>query len=324
MGSENTAMNIPPSMSRLEKFLALATALLAHALASAAPTPEPVTAPNVILILADDLGYGDLGCYGQRAIQTPNLDRMANEGVRFTRFYTGAPVCAPARETLLTGKHTGHAQLRANAKLDLRPTDSTIADMLRPVGYSTALIGKWGLGKEGGPSAPRCKGFDYFFGYVDQTMAHNYYPTYLVRNEERVRLRNVVPNPGPYDRGVASEKIDYSADLLADDAVKFIREHGDRRFFLCFTPTLPHANGEATPDGMEVPDYGPYVDKPWSAPSKGYAAMVTRLDADVGKFLEALKELSLDQNTLVIFTSDNGPHAEGGYDPATFASSGGL
>jgi arylsulfatase A-like enzyme len=297
--------------------------LLLH-LNCAASTPTGATPPNVIVILADDLGYGDLGCYGQEKIQTPNLDRMAREGVRFTRFYTGAPVCAPARETLLTGRHTGHSQLRANAKLDLRPADTTVAEMLRAAGYRTALIGKWGLGKEGGPSAPRRKGFDYFFGYVDQTMAHNYYPTYLVRNEERVRLRNVVPNPGPYDQGVATEKVDYSADLLAADAVKFIREHRDKRFFLYFAPTLPHANGEASPNGMEVPDYGPYADKPWTDPAKGYAAMVTRLDAHVGQLLATLKELSLDQNTLVIFTSDNGPHEEGGYDPATFNSSGGL
>jgi len=304
----------------LKRSLAVASAMLMHVLASAAPAP----APNVILVLADDLGYGDLGCYGQRTIQTPNLDRMASEGVRLTRFYTAAPVCAPARGALLTGQHTGHALLRANAKLDLRPTDITIAEMLRPVGYSTALIGKWGLGKEGGPSTPRRKGFDYFFGYIDQTMAHNYYPTYLVRNEERVRLRNVVPNPGSYDQGVASEKVDYSADLIAADAVKFIREHRDRRFFLYFAPTLPHANDEAKPNGMEVPDYGPYADKPWPEPAKGYAAMVTRLDAEVGQLLETLKTLSLDQNTIVIFTSDNGPHAEGGYDPSTFGSSGGL
>lgn len=302
--------------------------MLMQALASAAPTqvsmPASAEAPNVIVIVADDLGYGDLGCYGQKTIQTPNLDRMAREGMRFTQFYTGAPVCAPARNTLLTGQHAGHALLRANAKLDLRPTDVTIAEMLRPAGYSTALIGKWGLGKEGGPSAPRRKGFDYFFGYVDQTMAHNYYPTYLVRNEERVPLRNVVPLPGPYDQGVATVKVDYSADVMAADAVTFIREHRDRRFFLYFAPTLPHANDEAKPNGMEVPDYGPYADKPWTDPAKGYAAMVTRLDAEAGQLLDTLKSLSLDQHTLVLFTSDNGPHSEGGYDPATFNSSGGL
>jgi arylsulfatase A-like enzyme len=304
--------------------LAMVSALQLPVLASTAPAPAPSQAPNIILILADDLGYGDLGCYGQRAIQTPHLDRMAREGLRFTRFYTGAPVCAPARETLLTGRHTGHAQLRANAKLDLRPTDITIAEMLRPAGYDTALIGKWGLGQAGGPSTPRRKGFDYFFGYVDQTMAHNYYPTFLIRNEEHVRLRNVVPHPGPYHQGVASEKVDYSADLLAADAVQFIREHRDRRFFLFFAPTLPHANDEAASNGMEVPDYGPYTDQPWSDSAKGYAAMVTRLDAEVGQLLDTLKALALDQNTLVIFTSDNGPHAEGGYDPATLGSQGGL
>jgi arylsulfatase A-like enzyme len=304
----------------LLSFLMVAAVMLMAVPVSATTAP----APNIILILADDLGYGDLGCYGQRTIQTPHLDRMAREGLRFTQFYTGAPVCAPARETLLTGRHTGHAQLRANAKLDLRPTDTTIAALLRPRGYVTALIGKWGLGREGGPAAPRGKGFDYFFGYVDQTMAHNYYPTFLIRNEEHVPLRNVVPNPGPYHQGVASEKVDYSADLIAADVVQFIRAHRDRRFFLFFAPTLPHANGEAAPNGLEVPDYGPYTDQPWSNAAKGYAAMVTRLDAEVGRLLETLQALSLDENTLVIFTSDNGPHAEGGYDPATFDSAGGL
>lgn len=305
------------------------TALIASLLAFestplSVAAPATSTKPNIILILADDLGYGDLGCYGQKTIQTPNLDRMAREGVRFTQFYAGAPVCAPSRNTLLTGQHTGHAQLRANAKLDLRPTDTTIATMLQGSGYETALVGKWGLGKEGGPSIPRRKGFDYFFGYVDQTMAHNYYPTYLIRNEERVPLRNVVPDPGPYDQGVASTKIDYSADILAADAVKFVTEHRDRPFFLYFAPTLPHANGEAKPNGMEVPDYGPYEKMSWSDPAKGYAAMVTRLDSQVGRLLDTLKTLSLDDKTIVIFTSDNGPHAEGGYEPATFNSSGGL
>ncbi len=310
---------------------ALLAPLVAHSAAVAAPAPAPSMAsgtaqetPNVVFILADDLGYGDLGCYGQKQIQTPNLDRLAREGVRFTQFYTGAPVCAPARNCLLTGQHTGHALIRGNAKINLRPQDTTIPEVLKPAGYTSGLIGKWGLGKEGSEGAPTRKGFDYFFGYVDQTMAHNYYPTYLVRNETRVPLRNVVPNPGPYNQGVATVKVDYSADLMADDAVKFIHDHRDGKFFLYFAPTLPHANDEAKPDGMEVPDYGPYATKDWPTPMKGYAAMVTRLDAEVGRILEQLKKDGLEGSTIVFFTSDNGSHAEGGYDPAFFDSSGGL
>lgn len=300
--------------------------LLAQSLPStvAAAPVAPATRPNIVMILADDLGYGDLGCYGQKQIQTPNLDRLAADGVRFTQFYSGAPVCAPARNTLMTGQHTGHTQIRGNAKIDLRPEDITVAQVLHDAGYATGLVGKWGLGQEGTAGAPNHKGFDYFFGYVDQTMAHNYYPTYLVRNETRVPLRNVVPHPGKYGQGVATEKIDYSADLIADDAVKFVRDHRDQPFFLYFAATLPHANDEAKANGMEVPDYGPYAKRDWPTPEKGYAAMVTRLDAEVGRIMDELKTLHLDDNTIVFFTSDNGPHAEGGYQPRFFDSAGGL
>lgn len=323
-----------PALLSYTSGLLLAPLLGASFAAAAAPSsaPAPTSAPaaadaqhpNIVFILADDLGYGDLGCYGQRQIQTPNLDRLAADGVRFTQFYTGSPVCAPARNTLMTGQHTGHTLIRANAKVDLRPVDVTVAQVLQPASYTSGLIGKWGLGQEGGEGSPRQKGFDYFFGYVDQTMAHNYYPTYLVRNETHVPLRNVVPHPGPYGQGVATKKVDYSADLIAADAVKYVDDHRDRRFFLYFAPTLPHANDEAKPDGMEVPDYGPYADKPWPNPMKGYAAMVTRLDQEVGNLMAELKKLNLDDKTIVFFTSDNGPHAEGGYDPSYFHSSGGL
>ena len=280
--------------------------------------------PNIIFILADDLGYGDLGSYGQQRIKTPHLDRLAAQGMRFTQFYAGAPVCAPSRNVLLTGQHTGHATIRGNAKLDLRADEVTVANLFKQAGYTTGVIGKWGLGKEGSTGYPLKKGFDYFFGYVDQTMAHNYYPTYLVRNEERVPLRNIVPNPGKFGQGVATVKLDYSADLMADDAVKFVRDHKDQPFFLYFATTLPHANGEANEEGMEVPDYGPYENEAWPKPSKGYAAMVTRLDEQIGRLLAELKTLGLEENTLVIFSSDNGPHQEGGNDPKFFNSSGRL
>jgi arylsulfatase A-like enzyme len=280
------------------------------------------TAPNIVFVLADDLGYGDLGCYGQTRIQTPHLDRLAAQGMRFTQFYAGAPVCAPSRSVLMTGQHTGHTTVRGNAKVNLRPEDVTIAQILKNAGYATGCMGKWGLGSENSEGAPTRKGFDSFYGYIDQTMAHNYYPTYLVRNEAHVPLRNIVPNPGPYGQGVATVKLDYSADLVADEAVGFVREHRRERFFLYLAATLPHANDEAKPDGMEVPDYGPYAKENWPTPSKGYAAMVTRLDAEVGRLMAELKALGLEENTVLIFTSDNGPHREGGNDPKFFRSAG--
>jgi arylsulfatase A-like enzyme len=280
--------------------------------------------PNIVFILADDLGYGDLGSYGQKRIQTPNVDRLATEGVRFTQFYAGSCVCAPSRNVLMTGQHTGHVQIRGNAKINLRPGDITVAQVLKQAGYATALIGKWGLGSEGSEGTPNKKGFDYFFGYVDQTHAHNYYPAFLVRNETRVPLRNVVPNPGQYGQGVATVKLDYSPDLFAAEALSFIEQHTNQPFFLYFATTIPHANDELRPNGMEVPDLGPYARENWPDPQKGYAAMVTRLDKQVGDLLAKLKQLGLERNTIVVFTSDNGPHREGGFDPAFFNSAGPL
>lgn len=310
-------------VSSLHRYVTAALSLASIAPAAAAGS-APARSPNFVFIIADDLGYGDIGCYGQTEIKTPHIDRLARQGVRFTQFYTGAPVCAPARNTLLTGEHAGHALLRANGKIDLRPQDTTIAEILHDAAYVNGMAGKWGLGKETGPGSPAACGFDHFFGYIDQTMAHNYYPTYLVRDQTRVPLRNVVPNPGPYDQGVATKKLDYSADLIGRDAVAFIEAHRDRPFALFFTPTLPHANDEATPNGMEVPDYGPYADRPWPDTEKGFAAMVTRLDDEVGMILAKLEALHLEDETVVIFTSDNGPHDEGGHDRNRFHSSGGF
>ncbi|HEX2855611.1 MAG TPA: arylsulfatase [Opitutaceae bacterium] len=312
--------------SRLRTFaaggiLALLSATWLTAAQPAAAAPRP---PNIVFIIADDLGYGDLGCYGQQRIKTPNIDRLAAQGMRFTQFYAGAPVCAPSRNALMTGQHAGHLTIRGNAKVDLRKEEVTVAQVLQRAGYATGLMGKWGLGREGSTAAPRRKGLDAFFGYVDQSMAHNYYPGFLIRNEETVPLRNVVPNPGPYGQGVATVKLDYSADLIADEAVKFVRENHQRPFCLFFTPTLPHANNEAGDDGMEVPDYGPYAKENWPSSAKGLAAMITRLDTQVGRLMAELKTLGLEENTLVIFTSDNGPHQEGGNNPQFFASAGPL
>ncbi len=285
--------------------------------------------PNIIYIMADDLGYGDLGCYGQKEIKTPHIDRLAEEGIRFTQHYAGSTVCAPSRCSLMTGLHTGHTVVRGNkptppmGQYPLPDSTVTVAKILKDAGYHTALIGKWGLGGPESNGHPLNQGFDYFFGYLCQRHAHNYYPEFLFRDRERVPLKNVLPEPkNSTGSGVAVKKVEYSHDLFAKDALKYIREHKDDRFFLYFALTIPHANDEAHNNGMEVPDYGIYVDKDWPEPQKGLAAMITRMDRDVGRIMDLLKETGIDDKTLVIFTSDNGPHAEGGNDPYFFDSDG--
>jgi len=286
--------------------------------------------PNIVFILADDLGYGDLGCYGQKRIETPHIDRLATEGMRFTDFYAGCTVCAPSRCVLMTGYHMGHCWVRGNAGQQnreiqcLRDQDVTVAEVLKKAGYATALCGKWGLGEEGTAGVPTRKGFDYFFGYLNQHHAHNYYPAYLFRGEERVALNNVVPGSGDFGVGVASKKAEYSADLITAEALAWIERVKDRPFFLYFASTLPHANNEGGQQGMEVPDLGQYAQTDWPQQQKAHAAMISRLDADVGRLMERLKKLGLDDNTLVCFSSDNGPHAEGGNDPQFNDSNGPL
>ena len=280
--------------------------------------------PNIIFILADDLGYGDLGCYGQTRIQTPHLDTMSDEGMRFTRFYAGSTVCAPSRCTLMTGLHTGHCLIRGNRRVDLRDDDYTVAEMLQAAGYRTGMFGKWGLGTEGGTGLPSRQGFDEFFGYLDQSHAHNYYPTFLIRGNERQQLDNVVPNPGRQGQGVASEKKTYSHDLIMGEALDFIDRNRDEPFFLYLPVTIPHANNEAGDEGMEVPSLGIYADRDWPEPEKGRAAMISYLDRDIGRLMQKLKDLGIDRRTIVFFTSDNGPHNEGGSQSAFFNSSGSL
>lgn len=296
--------------------------------------------PNIIFILADDLGYGDLGCYGQKQIQTPCIDRMAKQGMRFTDCYAGSTVCAPSRCCLMTGLHTGHTLLRGNARIPLRPEDVTVAKLLKTVGYQTGLIGKWSLGVPDTTGTPNRQGFDYFYGYENQSQAHNYYPAYLWRNDKKETLKNIVVKklgkkivPG----GVAIKKIEYSHDLFAKDALRFIAENQEQKrpFFLYLALTIPHANNEAdhraakklnlpSYRGMEVPNYGPYADRDWPDPQKGHAAMITRMDADVGRIFKELKKLGIDDRTIVFFSSDNGPHKEGGANPKFFKSAGGL
>lgn len=284
--------------------------------------------PNIIFILADDLGYGDLGCYGQKVIQTPCLDRMAAEGMRFTDCYAGSTVCAPSRCVLMTGLHTGHARVRGNDRVPLRPEDVTVAELLKAAGYRTGIIGKWGLGEPETTGIPNRQGFDFWFGYLNQRHAHNYYPAFLWRNEEQFPLENEVNHmlggrdvsPG----GVATKRGQYSHDLFAAEALTFVEEHRQGPFFLYLAFTIPHANNEAGNQGMEVPDFGPYADRDWPEPQKGHAAMITRMDADIGRLFAKLKELGIDEQTIVFFSSDNGPHREGGADPEFFNSSGPL
>ena len=287
--------------------------------------------PNIIFILTDDLGYGDLGCYGQRMIKTPNLDRMAEEGMRFTQHYAGSTVCAPSRCVLMTGLHTGHSFIRGNREVrpmgqwPIPPDTVTVAKLLKEAGYATGLIGKWGLGGPGSTGIPNKQGFDYFYGYLCQRHAHNYYPEFLFRNEDRVPLEgNKVAKPRSDGAGVAVERSQYSHDLMAKEALDFVERNRDKPFFLYLALTIPHANNEAGNKGMEVPSLGRYAGEDWPEPQKGHAAMISRMDRDIGRLLAKLKKLGLEEKTLVMFSSDNGPHREGGGNPTFFKSAGPL
>ncbi len=306
--------------------LALALVCLCSGPAPRAQAPKP----NILLIQADDLGYGDLGVYGQAMFQTPNVDRLAKSGLRFISYYAGSTVCAPSRAALMTGLHTGHAWIRGNvAGNSLRDQDRTIASVLKDAGYRTALIGKWGLGESESPGRPDRKGFEYSFGYLSQTHAHRQFTDHLYRDGQRV---DVSPN-------------DYSNDLFTRETMSFIEKNDNRPFFIYLNYTVPHAELRVPDDSM-TPFKGHFPEKPFvnaaadakltgpDEPSLGYrsqptphaafAAMVTRMDRDVGRIVDLLRQRGLDQRTLVLFTSDNGPHQEGGGDPEFFKSSGGL
>ncbi|MEZ5363286.1 MAG: arylsulfatase [Bryobacterales bacterium] len=290
--------------------------------AAAVPLAAQQPKPNIIFILADDLGYGDLGCYGQTRISTPNIDRIAREGMRFTQAYAGSTVCAPSRCCLMTGLHTGHARVRGNAAANgprppLAPEDATVAEMMQKAGYKTGAFGKWALGEAHTSGRPNLKGFDQFYGYYNQTHAHSYYPTHLWENERYTLIRE--------NRG--SQRSGYSHDLIAQKALDWVDDAAGSPFFLYLAFTTPHADNELgadTGDGMPVPDYGEYADKPWPTTEKGFAAMITRMDRDIGRLLDLLKKKGVDGDTLILFSSDNGPHQEGGHDPKFFESQGGL
>jgi arylsulfatase A-like enzyme len=249
--------------------------------------------PNIILIMSDDQGYGDLGCYGSTTVHTPHLDQMAAEGMRFTNAYSGSCVCAPTRCVLMTGMHPGHARRRDNVAkanwdqpgrplVPLAETDVTISSVLKKAGYATGGYGKWGLGNPGTTGVPEQHGFDDFFGYYDQMHAHSYYPGYLVRNSVEV------PLPGNANQ----QRTQYSHDVLAAASLEFIKEHKNDPFFLYLPYCLPHG-------AYEVPDASAYADRPWSQTVKNYAAMITHMDKDIGALMALLKTLNIDERTLV-------------------------
>ena len=323
-------------------------------------TSQPTAArkPNIIYILADDLGMGEVGCYGQKKIRTPNIDRIAAEGMRFTAHYSGSPVCAPSRCALLTGLHTGHAYIRDNDEMDARgdvwhdlslegqrPLEAgtvTIGTMLQQAGYRTAAIGKWGLGGPGSTGEPNRMGFDHFFGYLCQRVAHNHYPSYLWRNRDKVPLANdyVYPHEklpagaDPNDVKSYAKYIgtQYSGDLMGNEALDFIRASREQPFFLYLAFTIPHAALQVPEDALaeylgtfpETPYTGIRDYLPHRAPRAAYAAMVTRMDTQIGRVMALLKELRLDHDTVVLFSSDNGPTFNGGTDSAFFESAKGL
>jgi arylsulfatase A-like enzyme len=267
--------------------------------------PAPAVQPNFIFIMADDLGVYDLGCYGQKMIRTPNIDRLAEQGMRFTDCYAGASVCAPSRSVLMTGQHTGHTTVRSNMSLrtgrrvSLMEDDVTVAQLLKGPewrdaydekrGYATAIFGKWGLGEPGTPGLPNDHGFDEWFGFLNQQHAHGHYPDFLWRNKTREVLKG----------NLGGSRREYASDLFAREALYFIDRHRYEPFFLYFTPTVPHAK-------FEAPDLGPYAGQSWPEAAKNYAAMVTRMDSYVGSILAKLKETGLEENTVVFFASDNG------------------
>lgn len=290
--------------------------------------------PNIIYIMTDDLGYGDLGSYGQKTVQTPHLDQMAAEGIRFTDHYSGHTVCRPSRLVLWLGQHVGHTGLIGNRARNLTGMESTVARRLKQAGYATGGVGKWALGNVATPADinnaghPNNNGFDYWYGYLNQGNAHNYYPPFLWENKKQVLLPGNVLSKAALARGRVSEKrVTYSHDKMTDAALQFVRKNKANPFLLHIHWTIPHANnegGRVNKDGMEVPDYGPYAKKDWPNPEKGFAAMITRMDGDVGRLMALLKQLGLDENTLVVFTSDNGPHQEGNHKHEYFDSNGPL
>lgn len=322
---------------------------------------EPASPPNIIYILADDLGYAELGCYGQEKIETPNIDRLAENGMRFTQHYAGAPVCAPSRCVLLTGKHMGHAQIRGNdewrergevwdfeamskdpnleGQRPLKPGTKTIGRLLQQAGYTTGIVGKWGLGAPLTEGIPNKQGFDFFYGYNCQRQAHTFFPVHLWKNTEKVPLNNKMVPPNtklPKDADVYDEAsygdfwlTEYSAELMQKEVISFIKTNKDQPFFMYYANPIPHAPLQAPQRWVEhyVEKFGdeePYLGQrsyfPHRYPRAAYAAMVSYMDEQVGEIVQTLKELGLYENTIIMFSSDNGPTFNGGTDSPWFDS----
>jgi arylsulfatase A len=320
----------------MRRFACVAALTIAAAVMAPAHTrsfqPQPQARPNILLIHADDLGYGDLSVYGQTRFATPSLDRLARGGIRFTQYYSGSTVCAPSRTALMLGQHMGHAWIRGNGDIPLRDEDVTVAEVLRQAGYRTAVIGKWGLGTPGTTGQPDRQGFDYAFGFLDHRHAHRQYTDHLYRNGERV---------------ATDLNKDYANDLFTKETAAFIEKDRTRPFFVYLNYTVPHAElrppdeamapfrdkfpeqpfvnekADARPAGAQ-PDAASLGYRSQPLPHAAFAAMITRMDRDIGQLTDRLRALGIDRNTLVMFTSDNGPHREGGADPAFFKSSGPL
>ncbi len=306
----------------------VAVGFVAFAVANGACAADAAARPNLIYIMPDDLGYGDLGCFGQKQIKTPNLDRLAREGMKLTSYYAGCTVCRPSRLVLWTGMHAGHTAIDSNAGYVFQPSDVTVAELLQNAGYVTGGVGKWAMGGPDTPGHPNRNGFDFWMGYLDQGEAHNYFPTHLWRNDQRFPLVGNVIGDYPNGRGrVSSKRVTFSHDVMTAQMLDFVRANHKSRFLLHVHWTLPHANnegGRVLKNGMEIPDYGIYEDRDWPDVEKGQAAMITRMDADVGRLIALLGELGLARNTLVMFTSDNGPHSEGGHKHEFFDANGPL
>ena len=293
-----------------------ATGLMLGGSLSALSGPGPKQRPNIIFIVADDLGYGDLGCYGQQKIRTPNIDRLASEGIRFTQAYAGATVCAPSRCSLMTGMHNGHNRIRDNLPhaIYLQPDDVTVAEVLKQAGYGTGAVGKWALGSPGSWGVPNYQGFDYWYGHLIQDQAIIYYPTYLWENDKMDLQQDLVMinDVGKMIGNRGGKRVKYTHDTFTEKALSFVEEHAEDPFFLYLPYTIPHFSEypKDTPEHYIVPSDEPYTDKDWPQIAKNYAAMISRLDRDVGRIMELLKKLGIDQNTIVFFTSDNGPYKD--------------
>jgi arylsulfatase A-like enzyme len=251
--------------------------------------------PNLIFILSDDVSMGDLGAYGQKIIQTPNLDQLCKEGTRYTSAYTGTSVCAPARSSFFTGLHMGHCPTRANreinpeGQLPIPENTVTVGSVLKSAGYQTATMGKWGMGMFETSGSPLKNGIDHFFGYNCQRHAHSYFPTYLYNDDKRIEI----------PENANGQKKVYAQNLIQEDVLKWVNQQGDKPFFLFYAMTLPHGK-------FEIDSQGIYADKPWSETEKNYAAMVTRLDSDIGALVQLLRDKGIAENTLIVFSGDNG------------------